>query len=1826
MNPAELVEHLRRSGVELWIDGASLRFAAPRGALDEHHKAALLDKKAEVMAVLAAEDAPVTEPEHRADPFPLTAVQASYLVGRTDAFRWGGVGCHGYAEFEVCESPSARLSADDFRRAWRCVLECHDMLRCVVHPDGYQRVELGLGTTETPTGLRVLRADEIGAVRAELAADLAHRGYRPGAGPMFDLVVTIGPDDTVVHFSIDLMIADFVSIALVVRDFQRCLADPAIRLPREEFGFRDYLLTLTRADRTARGRRRLERDRRYWRSRMADMPAPLQLPLSPRADTGPVRFSRRTTHLPAAGWAVFTERAAEHALTPTAALIAAFARVLGRYGDSDRFTLTLTTMNRRRVVDAVDTLVGDFTGTSVLAVDVGGADPFAALAHRVATQMFDDMDHAYAGGVEVLGLLAERDDGARGGQSPVVFTSSVGLVRTRDDIADRPTLRPVSGRGLSQTPQVLLDCQVSEVDGGIDVNWDSRDGAVPATVLDRAFADYTAALRTLSTEPAAWGRVLLPRTPPAPTALRPRPTGPEGLLHNGFLESAARTPDAVAVGDRRAGHTFAELRGAASRVATELRRSGVGRNDRVAIRLPAGPAQVAALLATVMAGAAYVPIDTDWPRARTARILDLVRPSACVDEDGPIARLLTTPGAWTPLSTVEDDFRDGDPADPAYIMFTSGTTGEPKGVIMTHEAVVNTIDDINHRCGITGDDAVLAVSRHTFDLSVYNIFGLLAAGGRIVFPRDGARSDPRAWLDAIESDGVTVWNSVPAQLRVLLDHCRVDARRRALTGLRRILLSGDWIPVTQPAEIATAAPHALAWSLGGATEAAIWSIHHRLEARTYRGSVPYGTALRDQSARVLTHRDEPAAPWQIGEIHIGGRGLAVGYLCDDSRTAASFPTIGTERLYRTGDFGRTDETGVIELIGRRDRRVKIHGHRIELGDVESAFEQCPQVAAAVACVLGEREHPVLAVGVTAAVADAEELRRRTATAAAVRAAAESAHRSATADLRPDALADFAEAADTAAVHAMGAALAAAALPPGQPRSFDEVAAGPDVATAHRPLLRRWIALLTDRGLITRSGEKLTLTANYSLEQAAAEWAAVRRSARAIDYGDELMAYVGHCVADLPRLLAGRADPLALLFPEAGLRTAVAAYRENLISRYLHAVLAAQVREFGHGFDSHRRLRVLEVGAGVGGTTECLLAASDPHALRYTFTDVSTFFLNRARESFGAPGHLDYALFDLNRDPVEQGLAEASFDLVVCANVLHNAHDIEQCLSRLARVLAPGGALALIDSTRVNPALMISMEFKDGLHHYTDLRSETESPFLTGAQWHRMLARSAFGDVAAYPPAGHVLEQFGQHLFWCFTAAPATDIRPDDLLTRVRELLPAPMVPRHVRTLSALPLSDNGKVDRQRVRLALGPAVADRAENRAPGAAAELDGIRARIAAIWADVLGLADPSTLTTRSDFFELGGDSLLLAQSIGRIRRDLPEAADSAWDELLRAMVGDPTLAGAERAVLGTAAADAPPASVPRSPLVRLGAPAAPPSGAPRPIAVLVHDGSGGLAPYDELVRALARHPAIPDLYGLRRVPDDGYTRIPPEELFTTLAARYARAIVELGPERVHLVGYCMGGLLAVEIARCLAESGITAGEVTVVSAYRVPVEIEDEDVLDYCFAQIMGVRAADVGMPVEDAVFTEAFAAARAAHAALIPAAALRAGSPALGAALSNGPEPGRARMARLARSGALGAHWTTEALVELRAIFTHSLRAVARYPGEPTFTDVRFLRQRGDVHFLPTLKEDMTEFWRASCLGDLVIDDIDGNHFDCLTGPNADAVARGLAARWQDPAPR
>jgi len=899
-------------------------------------------------------------------PFPLAPMQHAMWLGRNDDQQLGGVAAHLYVEFDGTGVDPERLRAAAAKLVAR-----HPMLRVEMLPDGTQRI----GNRGLPVTVHDLRDLDADAVEARLEEIRDQKSHQMLDGDVLELSLSLCPGGrTRLHVDMDMNAADAVS-------YRKFMADLAVfyrggDLPELGYTYRQYRAALTASDPGPS-----DEDRRWWAERIKELPEPPLLPLVPPAEQDNPRRSVRLWHIfdvPTRD--AFFAAAHRRGVTPAMAVAASYSHALARWSTNSRFLLNLPMFGREPFHPDVEKLVGCFPSSLLLDVDLPGAATPAARARVLQETLHRTARHSSYSGLSVLRDLGRH----RGTQvlAPIVYTSALGL---GDLFAGEVTDQfgaPVWT--ISQGPQVLIDAQATPLATGLMINWDVRIEAFRPGVPEAMFAYHVAELTRLATDDAAWERPDPPAVPAAQRAVRDRLNAttapPSGeAIHDGFFRNARRNPDMPALLGDAGEVTYGELAGQAMAVAKRLRDTGIRAGDLIAVVGPKGVEQIPAVLGVLAAGAAYLPIGADQPAERAARILQSANVAAvllCAGAEAPAVAAPTLLVADAVAGPADAEPVAVDPHGLAYVLFTSGSTGAPKGVELTHDAVMNTIEFVTDRYELGPSDRSLALASLEADMSVLEIFALLRVGGAVVVVGEEQRRDADAWAGLIERHAVTFLNWMPGWLDMLLE---VGGGR--LATLRVVLLGGDWVRPDLVRALRKSAPAVRVAGLGGATETAVHgTICEVDDPPAHWTSVPYGTPLPNNACRVVAPDGSDCPDWVPGELWFSGRGIARGYRNRPDLTAEKFVEHDGRTWYRTGDRARYRPDGTLEFVGRADHRVKISGYRIELGEVEAALKRVPGIDAAVAAVLpGERDllaalvraaEPGLdAAAVTAALAD-----------------------------------------------------------------------------------------------------------------------------------------------------------------------------------------------------------------------------------------------------------------------------------------------------------------------------------------------------------------------------------------------------------------------------------------------------------------------------------------------------------------------------------------------------------------------------------------------------------------------------------------------------------------------------------------------------------------------------------------------------------------------------------------------------------------------------------------------------------------------------------------
>ncbi|HEV2145983.1 MAG TPA: amino acid adenylation domain-containing protein, partial [Longimicrobiaceae bacterium] len=698
----------------------------------------------------------------------------------------------------------------------------------------------------------------------------------------------------------------------------------------------------------------------YWRARLQGAPAATELPTDrPRPPLPGYRGGLYLFDLPEPLASRLETLGARRGASLYVVLLAVFKALLLRYtGQED---LVVGAMASHRTGTAMEGLVGYLLNTVALRTSLAGDPSFGDAVDRVRETVLETGEHQHLPFERVLEALETGRDPSRHPLFQTLF-----VYQRPFDPGTRPAHTPditlelfeLDNRTSKFDLVLYVDESEGKFSGMVEYSTELFDAATAArlaghyrTLLEAAAGGEAVRLSELPLLGGAERELLLGAWSRGGTA--------EGAgLHEAFQAAAARTPEAVALVAGERVLAYRELNGRANRLARHLRLRGVGPEVRVAVCTERSAEMVVAVLAVLKAGGAYVPLDPAHPPARTAHVMRDAGVAGVLTETA-LAAGLPENGAWRVLLDAgweaaagerDDDLHVAvDPECLAYVVYTSGTTGSPKGVQVSRLAAARFLASMRERPGITADDVLVAVAPLTFDPSVLDLFLPLGAGARVVLTARGDAADGFRLAETLRGAGATLVQATPSTLRVLL-----ESGAPLPAGLR-VLCGGEAMPRDLAASLRPRV--AALWNVYGPTETTVWCTAHPVSGEDDEASVPVGRPVANARTYVLDPALQPAPVGVVGELYVGGAGVSRGYLGKPGLTAEKFvpDPFGGEpgaRLYRTGDRARWGADGALRYVGRTDFQVKVRGYRIEPGEVESLLARHGGVRA---CVVVARE-------------------------------------------------------------------------------------------------------------------------------------------------------------------------------------------------------------------------------------------------------------------------------------------------------------------------------------------------------------------------------------------------------------------------------------------------------------------------------------------------------------------------------------------------------------------------------------------------------------------------------------------------------------------------------------------------------------------------------------------------------------------------------------------------------------------------------------------------------------------------------------------------------
>jgi amino acid adenylation domain-containing protein len=861
--------------------------------------------------------------------------------------------------------------------ALSAVARRHEVLRTVFAERDGEPVQVVLPAAEVPlpiVDLGALPADRREAEAGRIAAAEAARPFDLARGPLLRAVLLeLAARRRELLLNLHHIVTDGWSMGVLVREVKALYAGAP--LPEPPVQYADFAVW----QRGWLAGEPLERQIAWWRERLRGASTVLELPadhprppvLTQRGAEHPFALSRELSR-------GISALARQEGVTPFMVLAATLFALLARLTGQRDLTIGSPIANRNHL--ETEELIGFFVNTLVLRADLSRAGSFRDLLRQVRESSLGAYAHQ---DLPFEKLVDEIQPGRDLSRSPL-FQVAVALQNAPLPVADLGGVRLAAEEISTGIAKFDLSFVFAEMADGelAGILQYATDLFAPATAARyaRHFAILLAGLVARPRARLAAAPLLSPEE--CHQILREwndtcREWPGDPALHELFERQADLQPGAPAVLCGDAALTYGELEARANRLAHHLRSLGVGRSEPVGLWMRRSLDLPAAVLGILKAGAIYMPLDAAWPAERVETILAgtgaraLVAGSAllrsvreiegrlpalrhviCPEEPAPrpapetdSETVAATTGRWTtarhvarcpetrPVAACGAD-------DVAYLIHTSGSTGEPKGIVIRHRGAANTLRWNNETLGIGPGDRHLFVNSIGFDLSIYDILGMLGAGAAVRVATEEELQDPARLAALLSGGGITTWNSAPAALQRLAPFFPAPGEGR---DLRRALLAGDWIPLSLPDAVRTSFPQALVGNFGGATETSVWSNWHRVGAVDPAWtSIPYGRPIANVRYYVLDAELSPCPPGVPGDNHIGGEGLALGYAGLPALTAERFlpdpfsPEPGA-RMYATGDRVRFWADGTMEFLGRIDSQVKVRGYRIELGEIESAL-------------------------------------------------------------------------------------------------------------------------------------------------------------------------------------------------------------------------------------------------------------------------------------------------------------------------------------------------------------------------------------------------------------------------------------------------------------------------------------------------------------------------------------------------------------------------------------------------------------------------------------------------------------------------------------------------------------------------------------------------------------------------------------------------------------------------------------------------------------------------------------------------------------------------
>ncbi len=772
-------------------------------------------------------------------------------------------------------------------------------------------------------------------------------------------------------------------------------------------------------------------------------------------------------------------------------------------------------------------------------------------------------------------------------------------------------------------------------------------------------------------------------------------------------------------------------------------------------------------------------------------------------------------------------------------------------------------------------------------------------------------------------------------------------------------------------------------------------------------------------------------------------------------------------------------------------------------------------------------------------------------------------------------------------------------------------------------VNKMVHSMLDNGYIIKSDSKYYLENNIDIDSKRHKlWNEFYKIEEIVNYSEVFVYYFKESCSNILEQLRGEKNSLDLFFPKGSPKVAISAYQSNVFNKKLNEIVAEVIREYIILYqEPSKKIEILEIGAGVGGTTKDVVNNISDKNIKYYFTDISNYFLNNAMKEYNKFKFFEYLLLDINTD-LQKDEFKSKFNIVLSSNVLHNSKNINKTLIEINSILSDNGILIIIDATKELESLLVSLELKGGLSDFSDMRSNTDSFFYNIYQWEEAIENAGFFLLETYPDKKDLLNCMGQTIIIAMKKTnDSIDFKELSIKIKdtVQEKFQNSFKIDEIVKIDSIPFNKNREVDINK----LIEANIVEETNKKNIIKKPRNSIQKNILTIWQTVLGKED---ISIDDNFYVIGGDSLLIAQVVTEVKNNLPEVTEFEWDQIMKLALENPTISSLSEKILELVGNNLEPSKgndESYTNIYRMNEKS-------DVLQAYFHAGTGRMIDYEGIfdhLLSLDSKDFNKDIVGFTYGNENEYLEILEEDLITSLAKKYAKKLLELNKPKYELVGYCIGGFIALETAKILKEKGKNVSKVILISSHLCLHSISNQILIEYAYGNVINSDLRKIGIDNDDNRLQKALISIIGNKDIDITnndLSGLSGEYKDLGntfSKLSNLSQQERLDIIykQLDKKEFNGDKSTISMLNTLYKVFEHSFKGMIHYVPDKYNLDVLVLNPTIKVNtFYPNIRNDVN--WNEVITGDLEMYEIEGNHETCIDNMHINNILPFLVRRW------